>query len=110
MPYVGAGVGVAYNETDDVSFTGNPALVNRIEGDDRWSLAWSLMAGVGWQVTERATLDIGYRYIDMGKAESGTIDNRGLHQPQGAHRRPHRARVQGRPALRLRRRRAPAAR
>ena len=68
-PYVGAGVGLAYNKTGGVSFTGNAALVNVIEGDNRWSLAWSLMAGVGVQLTERTTLDIGYRYLDMGKAE-----------------------------------------
>jgi opacity protein-like surface antigen len=81
-PYVGAGVGLAYNKTGSVSFTGNPALVNVIEGDSRWSLAWSLMAGVGVQLTERTTLDIGYRYMDMGKAESGTIDNLGFANPK----------------------------
>lgn len=82
VPYVGAGVGLAHNQMDEVSFTGNPALVNRIEGADRWSLAWSLMAGIGWQVTERAVLDFGYRYIDMGKAESGTIDSAGFTNPK----------------------------
>jgi len=81
-PYVGAGVGIAYNKTGDVSFTGNPALVNVIEGDSRWSLAWSLMAGVGVQLTERTTLDIGYRYMDMGKAESGIMDNLGFTNPK----------------------------
>ena len=82
VPYVGAGVGVARNSTDDVYFTGNPALVNRIQGDDRWGLAWSLMAGVGVQVTDRATLDFGYRYLDMGKAESGNIDSAGFWNPK----------------------------
>ena len=81
-PYVGAGVGLAYNKTGSVSFTGNPALVNTIEGDNRWSLAWSLMAGVGIQLTERTTLDIGYRYLDMGKAESGIIDSAGFANPK----------------------------
>jgi opacity protein-like surface antigen len=81
-PYVGAGVGLAYNKTGSVSFTGNPALVNVIEGDNRWSLAWSLMAGVGVQLTERTTLDIGYRYLDMGKAESGIIDSIGAVNPK----------------------------
>jgi opacity protein-like surface antigen len=74
-PYVGAGVGVAYNKTDEVYFTGNPFLTNRIEGDSRWSLAWALMAGVGMQLTDRITLDLGYRYLDMGKAQSGHYDD-----------------------------------
>ncbi len=40
------------------------------------------MAGLGWQVSERAVLDFGYRYIDMGKAESGIIDNAGFTNPK----------------------------
>jgi opacity protein-like surface antigen len=81
-PYVGAGVGLAYNKTGGVSFTGNPALVNVIEGDGRWSLAWSLMAGIGIQISERTTLDLGYRYLDMGKAASGAIDSLGITNPR----------------------------
>jgi opacity protein-like surface antigen len=82
VPYLGAGVGLAYNQTGSVSFTGNPALVNVIEGADRWALAWSLMAGVGYQITDRMTVDFGYRYLDMGKAESGTIDSAGFTNPR----------------------------
>lgn len=80
-PYLGAGVGVAYNKTGDTYFTGNPALPNTIEGASRMSLAWSLMAGVGYQLSERAILDVGYRYMDYGKAESGRIDNTGSVNP-----------------------------
>jgi opacity protein-like surface antigen len=82
VPYVGAGVGLAYNQTGGVSFTANPALPNVIEGADRWALAWSLMAGVGYQISDRMVLDVGYRYLDMGKAESGTIDNIGAINPR----------------------------
>jgi opacity protein-like surface antigen len=80
-PYVGAGVGFAYNTMDEVYFTGNPALVNRIEGNSKLSLAWSLMAGIGWQVSDRAILDFGYRYIDMGSARSGRVDSAGFVNP-----------------------------
>ena len=48
---------------------------NRIEGNSRLSMAWSLMAGIGYQVSERAILDVGYRYMDYGKAVSGKVDN-----------------------------------
>lgn len=74
-PYLGAGVGVSYNQMSEVSFTDNPYLLNRIQGASRASLAWSLMAGVGYQVSDRAILDIGYRYMDYGKAVSGVLDN-----------------------------------
>ncbi|MEQ1649399.1 MAG: outer membrane beta-barrel protein [Hyphomicrobiaceae bacterium] len=80
-PYVGAGVGVAYNRTGETYFTDNPSLVNRIEGASRLSLAWSVGAGIGWQVSERAVLDVGYRYTDLGKAITGRIDNTGAVNP-----------------------------
>ncbi len=32
-------------------------------------LAWSVGAGVAYDVTRRLALDLGYRYIDMGEIE-----------------------------------------
>ncbi len=81
VPYVGAGIGLAVHDVDEVYFTGNPALVNRIEGDRDVSFAWSLMAGVGYQISDRAILDVGYRYIDMGSAQSGRVDSAGFVNP-----------------------------
>ncbi|MEL6297379.1 MAG: outer membrane beta-barrel protein [Pseudomonadota bacterium] len=81
VPYVGVGVGAAYHQIDEVYFTGNPSLTNRIEGNSDISFAWSLMAGFGYQITDRAVLDVGYRYIDMGKAKSGRADNAGFVNP-----------------------------
>lgn len=80
-PYVGAGVGVAYNRTDEAYFTENPYLLNRIQGGSRLALAWSLMAGVGVQVSDRAIIDIGYRFTDLGKAETGRVDSAGFLNP-----------------------------
>jgi opacity protein-like surface antigen len=81
-PYVGAGVGASYNMVDDVYFTGNPALVNRIHGDRDLSFAWALMAGVGYQVSDRAILDFGYRYLDLGSANSERSDSAGFVNPR----------------------------
>lgn len=80
-PYVGAGVGLAYNKLSEVYFTDNPYLTNRIEGNSDLSFAWSLMAGVGYQVSERAILDFGYRFMDMGSIESGRVDSGGFANP-----------------------------
>jgi opacity protein-like surface antigen len=82
VPYVGAGIGVAYNKMSDVYFTGNPLLVNRIHGNSDVSFAWSLMAGVGYQISERAVLDVGYRYLDMGKISSQRHDTAGFINPR----------------------------
>ncbi|MGH6856886.1 MAG: outer membrane protein, partial [Methylocella sp.] len=32
----------------------------------RYDFAWALMAGVAIAMTDRAQLDIGYRYLDLG--------------------------------------------
>jgi opacity protein-like surface antigen len=80
-PYVGAGIGAAYHQLDDVYFTGNTALTNRIHGNNDLALAWSLMAGVGVQLSDRAVLDVGYRYIDMGKISSQRSDTGGYVNP-----------------------------
>jgi opacity protein-like surface antigen len=81
-PYIGAGVGIAYNIVDDVYFTDNPALVNQIHGDRDIAFAWSLMAGVGYQFSARSVVDVGYRYIDMGKATSERHDTAGFVNPR----------------------------
>ncbi|MEO1207259.1 MAG: opacity family porin [Pseudomonadota bacterium] len=81
VPYVGAGIGAAYHEVDEVFFTENPNLTNRIQGNENVSFAWAVMAGLGYQISDRAILDVGYRYIDMGKAKSGRVDNAGFLNP-----------------------------
>ena len=81
-PYVGVGVGMAYHKVDDVSFTENPFLTNVIEGKSDLAFAWQVMAGVGYRLNERATLDLGYRYADLGKATSGRVDNAGFANPR----------------------------
>lgn len=73
-PYVGAGIGFAVNDMDDVSFTGNPL---QIRGGTDVDFAWQVMAGVGYQISDRAILDIGYRYIDLGGVESNSVDTSG---------------------------------
>jgi opacity protein-like surface antigen len=73
VPYVGAGVGLAMHEMGYVHID-HPASPNPQDGATRADFAWALMAGVGYQVTSNAVLDIGYRYIDMGSAHSSRTD------------------------------------
>jgi opacity protein-like surface antigen len=75
-PYIGAGAGMAMVRVTDVP-----------GGSDhsRWNFAWAGMAGVAWTVTPNLQVDFGYRYLDVGKAQSGgsapvTFDNVAGHE------------------------------
>jgi opacity protein-like surface antigen len=82
VPYVGAGIGVAWHDMDEVYFTGAPFLVNHIQGKTSTALTWSLMAGAAYQISDRAYLDFGYRFISLGDAKSGRIDSAGFVNPE----------------------------
>lgn len=84
-PYVGAGIGFARNSFSGVrtltearfadAATG-AALAQDIEGSgpgsSETSLAWAVMAGVSIDAGAFGLLDIGYRYIDLGRKASVT--------------------------------------
>ncbi len=78
-PYVGGGVGVAFNNfyggTDNgIASTGyavSPA--GGILGNStQTNFAWALMAGLDMKVARHLKLEIGYRYLDYGNFKSGT--------------------------------------
>ena len=72
-PYVGMGLGWAHNRLHTVVQGFALAnFVNTLSPGSRNNFAFALMAGVsipqqGW------TLDIGYRYIDLGSIKSGNF-------------------------------------
>jgi opacity protein-like surface antigen len=63
-PYVGAGIGAAFLDLDDVTFT-NGATV-QLGGASETNLAWSLMAGFSTDLGQGIALDVGYRYLNLG--------------------------------------------
>jgi opacity protein-like surface antigen len=72
-PYVGAGIGFASNRVKDAHADRAAALGGgtvTVPGGRKTDLAWSLGAGVGYAIGPRMVLDVGYRYIDLGKIES----------------------------------------
>lgn len=74
-PFVGGGIGMAYNrltsiyEFDPSDLGGGGSVAENGE----WSFAWALAAGLGYEVNDRLSLELGYRYINLGDAESGRI-------------------------------------
>lgn len=82
VPYVGAGVGLAYNKMSNVYFTGDTPFVNEVIGANQLSLAWALMAGVEYKFSSRASIDVGYRYIDTGAVHSDHGDTGNFWNPR----------------------------
>jgi len=75
-PFVGAGVGGAYNVTsgmsDSATFPGGTnASLYQADGASKLNLAWAVYAGVAYKVTNNFTVELGYRYLDMGSASFG---------------------------------------
>ena len=73
-PYVGAGVGMAkmkYKFKDtDAEFPED----NETHSFSKNKFAYSLMAGVGAEVTKNITLDVGYRFTDYGSYDKRVED------------------------------------
>src|SRR5262249_57938677 len=39
----------------------------------KWNFAWAVHAGVAYKVSKNLTVDLSYRYVDMGDAQSGIL-------------------------------------
>ncbi|MBL8587469.1 MAG: porin family protein, partial [Methylobacteriaceae bacterium] len=79
-PYVGVGVGLARNTISgltDQGFSynslngvGSPTGGFWTDGH-KTNFAWALMAGLGYSVSSNLKLELGYRYMNLGKMTSG---------------------------------------
>jgi opacity protein-like surface antigen len=68
-PFVGAGVGFSRNTISsfrDLGLsTGSDAFANPAS---KWNFAWALHAGLAYKVSKNFTIELAYRYIDLGNA------------------------------------------
>ena len=81
-PFIGAGVGgarVAINGFTDqgVALNGGvgPALAGLAYADNfsKWNFAWAVHAGLAYRVTPNFTVELAYRYLDMGDGLTGDL-------------------------------------
>jgi opacity protein-like surface antigen len=79
-PFIGAGVGGARvsiaNFTDQShAIEGGPVLPGLAFGDNvsKWNFAWALHAGLAYKVTPNFTVELAYRYLDMGDGLTGDL-------------------------------------
>jgi opacity protein-like surface antigen len=80
-PFVGGGVGFANNWLSGVTDTGfaypgggaaGAPTGGYLSDQSKLSFAWALMAGLDFNVTQNLKLELGYRFLDYGKLQSGT--------------------------------------
>ncbi|MCE5264171.1 MAG: outer membrane beta-barrel protein [Deltaproteobacteria bacterium] len=71
QPYVGGGIGLAYNRIGKVTFffpeNAGRHKVSVVPSGDRKGFAFMLAVGTGIVLTEHITLDLAYRYFDLGR-------------------------------------------
>jgi len=80
-PFIGAGVGgarVGINNFTDIGLFNdgiNGAQPSIAYGDNvaKWNLAWAVHAGVAYKVTPNFTVELAYRYLDMGDGLTGDL-------------------------------------
>lgn len=74
-PYLSAGIGAAFHNTD-TSFLDASGPVPLFESDQRSTagLAYTMGAGVQWDVFNSWTLLLAYRFMNLGDIETGTFD------------------------------------
>jgi opacity protein-like surface antigen len=80
-PFIGAGVGTARvsmaNFTDQGITNGgiNGAQPGLAFGDNvaKWNLAWAIHAGVAYKVNPNFTVELAYRYLNMGDGLTGDL-------------------------------------
>ena len=69
-PFVGAGLGVVRTRIGQTRMT-FPATTTIVPGASRTDLAWMVTAGVAAALGERVTVDLAWRYTDLGAVQTG---------------------------------------
>ncbi|WP_349369023.1 outer membrane beta-barrel protein [Salinarimonas sp.] len=75
-PFVGAGAGFAHVQIDDlrdVNIHAPGGSVFYADDGARTNFAWALYAGLGYEASERLSLEVAYRYLSMGDGEAGDL-------------------------------------
>jgi opacity protein-like surface antigen len=80
-PFIGAGVGGAYNKissfTDIGATQAGATILSTTYGADAgtWNFAWAAHAGLAYQVTRNLAIELAYRYVDLGSAKTGPTNS-----------------------------------
>jgi opacity protein-like surface antigen len=80
-PFIGAGIGTSRNTISSFVDIGATQVGNTIlsttyaENASKWNLAWALYAGLAYKVTPGLSLELTYRYVNLGTATTGLTNS-----------------------------------
>lgn len=87
QPYVGGGAGFSYNRIGQMTFlfpdNSGAHKVSITPSGDRKDFAFMAAVGTGVILTEQLSLDIAYRYFDLGRVETSPGNMYMNHRPAG---------------------------
>ena len=76
-PFIGAGVGGAYNRISGIQDNGiiSTGSVGFGYGSDNsaWTLAWNVQAGLTYNVNDNLKIDFSWRYLNLGSPQTGVV-------------------------------------
>jgi opacity protein-like surface antigen len=80
-PFIGAGIGTSRNTISSFTDIGATQVGGTIlsttyaENASKWNLAWALYAGLAYKVTPGLSLELTYRYVNLGTATTGLTNS-----------------------------------
>ena len=75
-PFIGAGVGGAYNRITGVQDNGiipNAGFGYTLNDNSAWSLAWNMQAGLTYNVNNNLKIDFSWRYLSLGSPQTAIV-------------------------------------
>jgi opacity protein-like surface antigen len=72
QPFLLGGVGVSINRFSGGSVAG-PGFTQTVSDNTNTAFAWGVGAGVGIPINDNVTIDLTYKYLDLGEVKSGNL-------------------------------------
>jgi opacity protein-like surface antigen len=73
-PYIGGGIGRTKNKVNNINWNDPafPGSSGQVPGGSKNSTAWQLTLGADVRITRNWVIDVGYRYVDLGKLSTNS--------------------------------------
>jgi len=75
-PFIGAGIGgarVTIANYTDVGQTGAGPSSAFADTASKWNFAWAVHAGLGYKISPNVTMELAYRYVNLGDGITGDV-------------------------------------